>query len=80
MWHQWAICLEVVFAFCVDVLNLDFGFIVENLYMKCVFYENVAKAIFTRSAIFVIILVIYGSCTIIFDLEIISGKIQRMGL
>lgn len=75
-----AICLRLGFAFCVVVLNLGFGFIVENLYMKCVFYENTGKAIFTRSSIFVIILVIYGSHTIILDLEIISGKIQGIGL
>lgn len=34
-----AICLKLGFAFCVDVLNLGFGFIVENLYMKCVFMK-----------------------------------------
>lgn len=68
------------FTFCVDVLNFGFGFMAENLYIKCVFYENTGKAVFTGSSIFVIILVIYGSHTIIFDLEIISGKIQGIGL
>lgn len=68
------------FEFCIDVLNLGFGFMAENLYMKCIFYENMGRAVFTGSSSFVIILVIYGSHTIIFDLEIISEKIQGIGL